>query len=100
MTQKLKIFNYLKENPQWFKSYELQGMAQGFGASPATVDRRLRDLYKEGSVERRRVGRYEEYRLIQEKPVIDLGTFNNADEVVVAVQEALLSVEPIRGYTI
>lgn len=69
MTQKDKIYGFLKLNPQWFKSYALQGMAQDFGASPSTVDRRLRDLYKEGSVERRRVGKYEEYRIKQVQPV-------------------------------
>ncbi len=65
MTQKSKIYNYLKANPRWFKSYELQVMALDFGASPATVDRRLRDLAKAGGVERRRVGKYEEYRIRQ-----------------------------------
>ncbi len=65
MTQKSKIYDYLKANPRWFKSYELQAMALQFGASPATVDRRLRDLAKAGGVERRRVGKYEEYRIRQ-----------------------------------
>lgn len=75
MTQKNKIYNYLRDNPQWFKSYELQAMALKFEASPATVDRRLRELalgtFKNGkmivapSIDRRRIGRYEQYRVKQ-----------------------------------
>jgi hypothetical protein len=75
MTQKSKIYNYLKQNPRWFKSYELQTMAiRQFGCSPETAIRRTREMseppsennhQREPVLERRRVGRYEEYRFGQ-----------------------------------
>jgi hypothetical protein len=62
LTQKNIILNVLKEARVWVKSYELQKVNTHYGWLGTQADRAARQLAIEGLIERRRAGKYSEYR--------------------------------------
>lgn len=69
MTQHEIILAYLKqlyargENDGWIAAFRLRGLDTLAGFIGDAVDVRLRELRKQGKVESRREGKFEEYRI-------------------------------------
>lgn len=68
MSQKQIIIKYLQELRQadpfggWVKEYSLRSKETSFGWIGFQGDRRVRELYKAGLLERRKEGKYAEFR--------------------------------------
>lgn len=74
MTQKLIVYNYLKQRNDWVRSLELANIVTDWGHLGSEAPRRCRDLYAEGLVEKKRDGKYEYYRA---KPSSIIQELNN-----------------------
>ena len=62
MTQKEIILNYLKSRGGWVKEYDLRSKDTPYGWIGFQGDRRTRELYRDGHLERRQMSGYAEFK--------------------------------------
>jgi len=68
MTQKDVIIRWLSIQDDWIPSFKLRGISTPFGFIGSQGDRRCRELFEAGKIQRKLIGKYVYYK-VEPKPM-------------------------------
>lgn len=91
LSHKAKILVLLRsKQPYYVSSATIERLSEDWAVRPSTTGRRLRELYKEGKIQRKFINKIAWYRLTQSEP----RKFESAEEANAFIQA--LDIKPIK----